>query len=207
MPPWRQNSRLLEEIHIALLRSIIKDIEDVARTPTNALVGNLSSAFTPSGGHPQIVEGVCFMCFFCLLLSDVNSCNHLISSILPQACAWGFNLLSWKHHLTPSTWPEVLRQFALSAGFGPKLKRDVETACLRDSNGVWLLQLADDWFLRFALLSWFMHIFVHIRKHSLCDIIYAWSTYIFTWNYYISFFKSYWYLWLSSATKTSFPII
>jgi hypothetical protein len=43
---------LLGELHIALLRSIIKDIEDVARTPSIALGVN------PGGGHPQIVEGV-----------------------------------------------------------------------------------------------------------------------------------------------------
>ncbi|EPS59671.1 hypothetical protein M569_15134, partial [Genlisea aurea] len=39
------------------------------------------------------------------------------------AHAWGFDLLSWQHLLTPLTWPEVLRQLALSAGFGPKLKK------------------------------------------------------------------------------------
>ncbi|KAL0405089.1 UNVERIFIED_CONTAM: Homeobox-DDT domain protein RLT1 [Sesamum latifolium] len=76
--------RLLGEIHIALLRSIIKDIEDVARTATTGLVANQNPAVMPGGGHPEIVEG---------------------------------------RHLTPLTWPEVLRQFALSAGFGPKLKK------------------------------------------------------------------------------------
>ncbi|KAI8024931.1 CTP synthase [Camellia lanceoleosa] len=38
-----------------------------------------------------------------------------------------------KYHLNPLTWPEILRQFALSAGFGPKLKkRSIEKAYLRD---------------------------------------------------------------------------
>jgi hypothetical protein len=46
------DSRLLGELHIALLKSIIKDIEDVSRTPSVALAVN------PAGGHPQIVEGV-----------------------------------------------------------------------------------------------------------------------------------------------------
>jgi len=41
----------LGELHVALLKSIIKDIEDVARNPSIALVVN-------PGGHPQIVEGV-----------------------------------------------------------------------------------------------------------------------------------------------------
>ncbi|KAK4484462.1 hypothetical protein RD792_007045 [Penstemon davidsonii] len=88
--------RLLGEIHIALLRSIVKDIEDVARTPPTALAANQNSAFVTGGGHPQIVEG---------------------------AYAWGFDLQNWHHLLSLLTWPEVLRQFALSAGFGPKLKK------------------------------------------------------------------------------------
>ncbi|MQL80851.1 hypothetical protein Taro_013301 [Colocasia esculenta] len=100
--------RLLGEIHIALLKSIIKDIEDVARTPAVAVGANQNSAANPGGGHPQIVEG---------------------------AYAWGFDIRSWQRHLNPLTWPEVLRQFALSAGFGPQLKkRNVERAYLRDDN-------------------------------------------------------------------------
>lgn len=48
---------MLGEIHIALLRNIIKDIEDVARTPAPAGGANQNVA-SPGGGHPQIVEGV-----------------------------------------------------------------------------------------------------------------------------------------------------
>ncbi|XP_019194149.1 PREDICTED: homeobox-DDT domain protein RLT2 [Ipomoea nil] len=100
--------RLLGEIHIALLRSIIKDIEDVARTSSAVVGANQNNAANPGGGHPQIVEG---------------------------AYAWGFDIRSWQRHLNPLTWPEILRQFALSAGFGPKLtKRNIEPACLRDEN-------------------------------------------------------------------------
>ncbi|GFP86443.1 hypothetical protein PHJA_000788100 [Phtheirospermum japonicum] len=90
--------RLLGEIHIALLRSIIKDIEDVARTPHTAMVANQSSAINPVGGHPHIVEG---------------------------AYGWGFDLLSWQRLLTPLTWPEVLRQFALSADMISNLRSGV----------------------------------------------------------------------------------
>ncbi|CAA0816207.1 Homeodomain-like transcriptional regulator [Striga hermonthica] len=92
------DSRLLGEIHIAILRCIMKDIEDVARTPANTMGANQSSAFNPLGGHPHAVEG---------------------------AHAWGFDFLNWQRLLTPLTWPEVLRQFALSAGFGPKLKKRI----------------------------------------------------------------------------------
>lgn len=58
-----QDSRLLGEIHLALLKSIIKDIEDVARTPATGLGTNQSSTSNPEGGHPQIVEGVQFILF------------------------------------------------------------------------------------------------------------------------------------------------
>ncbi|XP_057507040.1 homeobox-DDT domain protein RLT2-like isoform X2 [Actinidia eriantha] len=100
--------RLLGEIHIALLRSIIKDIEDVARTPSTGLGTNQNCSANPGGGHPQIVQG---------------------------AYAWGFDIRSWQRHLNPLTWPEILRQFALAAGYGPKLKkRSIEQAYIRDEN-------------------------------------------------------------------------
>ncbi|XP_027345638.1 homeobox-DDT domain protein RLT2 isoform X2 [Abrus precatorius] len=88
--------RLLGEIHIALLRSIIKDIEEVVRTPSTGLAANQNSVANSGGGHPHVVEG---------------------------ACMWGFDIRSWQQHLNPLTWPEILRQFALSAGFGPQLKK------------------------------------------------------------------------------------
>ncbi|RDX93815.1 Homeobox-DDT domain protein RLT2, partial [Mucuna pruriens] len=84
--------RLLGEIHIALLRSIIKDIEDVARTPSTGLGSSQNSVANSGGGHPQ-------------------------------AYLWGFDIRNWQRHLNPLTWPEILRQFALSAGFGPQLKK------------------------------------------------------------------------------------
>ncbi|KAJ0233722.1 Homeobox-DDT domain protein RLT1 [Hirschfeldia incana] len=90
------DSRLLGEIHITLQRSIIRDIEDVARTPYSGIGNNQYTTANPEGGHPQIVEG---------------------------AYAWGFDIGSWKKHLNPLTWPEILRQLALSSGFGPKLKK------------------------------------------------------------------------------------
>jgi hypothetical protein len=46
------------EIHVALLKLIIKDIEDVARTPSTGLGMNQNGAANPGGGHPHIVEGV-----------------------------------------------------------------------------------------------------------------------------------------------------
>ncbi|KAL5793714.1 hypothetical protein ACOSP7_002308 [Xanthoceras sorbifolium] len=99
--------RLLSEIHIALLKSIIKDIEDATKTPFAGLGANQNSAANPGGGHPQIVEG---------------------------AYAWGFDICSWQRHLNALTWPEILRQLALSAGFGPQLKKRIEQAYLHDDN-------------------------------------------------------------------------
>ncbi|KAF5474449.1 hypothetical protein F2P56_006347 [Juglans regia] len=90
------DSRLLGEIHVALLKLIIKDIEDVARMPSNGLGMNQNGAANPGGGHPQIVEG---------------------------AYAWGFDIFNWQQHLNTLTWPEIFRQLALSAGFGPQLRK------------------------------------------------------------------------------------
>ncbi|KVH89511.1 DDT domain-containing protein [Cynara cardunculus var. scolymus] len=105
-----QDSRLLGEVHIALLKLIIRDIEDVARTPSGGPGTNQYTVANPEGGHPQIVEGV---------NSDQN----------PLAYMWGFDIRNWLKHLNPLTWPEVLRQFALSAGFGPQLKKDKAKRC------------------------------------------------------------------------------
>ncbi|XAR66503.1 hypothetical protein NMG60_11012770 [Bertholletia excelsa] len=101
-------SRLLGEIHIALLRLIIKDIEDVVRTTSIGVGATQGSAANLEGGHPSIVEG---------------------------AYLWGFDICSWKNHLNPLTWPEILRQFALSAGFGPQLKKkSIEQASMPDDD-------------------------------------------------------------------------
>ncbi|KAM7271111.1 hypothetical protein ACFE04_030325 [Oxalis oulophora] len=103
------DSRLLGEIHVSLLKCVIKDIIDVARTSALGLGTNQSNAAgPPGGGHPNIIEG---------------------------ACAWGFDICSWQRHLSAQTWPEILRQFGLSAGFGPQLKkRNIEQTYPCDEN-------------------------------------------------------------------------
>ncbi|GFP97110.1 homeobox protein aristaless [Phtheirospermum japonicum] len=90
------DSRLLGEVHTAILKLVIKDIEDVVRTPSGGPGTNQYSAVNPEGGHPHIVQG---------------------------AYVWGFDIRNWQKHLNPLTWPEILRQFALSCGFGPQLKK------------------------------------------------------------------------------------
>ncbi|KAF2297763.1 hypothetical protein GH714_002611 [Hevea brasiliensis] len=101
------DSRLLGEVHLALLKLIIKDIEDVARTPSTGLGANQYCAANPEGGHLQIVEG---------------------------AYIWGFDIRNWQRHLNPLTWPEIFRQLALSAGFGPRLKKRSSTRTYLGDN-------------------------------------------------------------------------
>ncbi|KAI5081671.1 hypothetical protein GOP47_0001414 [Adiantum capillus-veneris] len=85
-------SRLLAEIHIALFKIIEKDIEDMAKASANAgAVNQYTAASAIGGGHTQLVEA---------------------------AFAWGFDYRNWSRYLNASTWPEVLRQFSLAAGFG-----------------------------------------------------------------------------------------
>ncbi|XP_019440230.1 PREDICTED: homeobox-DDT domain protein RLT1-like isoform X2 [Lupinus angustifolius] len=102
------DSRLLGEIHVALLKVIIKDVEDVARTPSTGLGVNQNGAANPGGGHPEIVEG---------------------------AYSWGFDIRNWQKNLNQLTWPEIFRQLALSAGFGPQLKkRNISWSYANDKN-------------------------------------------------------------------------
>ncbi|MCO5562423.1 hypothetical protein L7F22_016051 [Adiantum nelumboides] len=88
-------SRLLAEIHIALFKIILKDIEDMAKASANAGAFNqYTAASAIGGGHTQLVEA---------------------------AFAWGFDYRNWSRYLNASTWPEVLRQFSLASGFGGSL--------------------------------------------------------------------------------------
>lgn len=47
------------------------------------------------------------------------------SALLNEAWAWGFEHDLWRAHLNPLTWPEVLRQVAISCGWGPRRKKTV----------------------------------------------------------------------------------
>uniref|UniRef100_A0A1J3DDS1 Uncharacterized protein n=1 Tax=Noccaea caerulescens TaxID=107243 RepID=A0A1J3DDS1_NOCCA len=100
--------RLMGEMHIVLLKTIIKDIEGVARTLSTGVGANQNAAANPGGGHPHVVEG---------------------------AYAWGFDIRSWRRNLNVFTWPEILRQLALSTGLGPQLKKtNVKTVSVHDDN-------------------------------------------------------------------------
>ncbi|RDX65166.1 Homeobox-DDT domain protein RLT2, partial [Mucuna pruriens] len=119
------DSRLLGEIHVALLKVIIKDIEDVARTPSTGLGMNQNGAANSGGGHLEIVEG---------RNSYSSKSSRVILLSLCQAYAWGFDIRNWHKHLNLLTWPEIFRQLALSAGYGPQLKKSITWSYANDKN-------------------------------------------------------------------------
>lgn len=121
---------------------IIKDIEDVARTPTG-LGMNQNGSANPGGGHPEIVEGVSLRYFQNFLYYGVKQWVYLmLCNFKCQAYAWGFDIRNWQKHLNQSTWPEIFRQLALSAGFGPQLKkRSIAWSYANDKDEVHYLYL------------------------------------------------------------------
>jgi hypothetical protein len=42
------------------------------------------------------------------------------ASLVTEAATWGFDISTWRAHLNEITWPEVLRQLAIAAGWGPR---------------------------------------------------------------------------------------
>ena len=52
-----------------------------------------------------------------------------IAGTLDEAVSWGFDVDAWRAHLNQYTWPEILRQLAIAAGYGAKRSRG-----LRDRN-------------------------------------------------------------------------
>ena len=42
------------------------------------------------------------------------------AQLVTEAHAWGFDIATWRAHLNALTWPEVLRQVALTAGWGAR---------------------------------------------------------------------------------------
>eukprot|EP00884_Botryococcus_braunii_P016830 jgi/Botrbrau1/3830/Bobra.0183s0056.2 len=91
-----QGNRLLGEIHVALLRLLQADMEESHATGAiqGGAVGNYADR------------------------AVVNSATRL-----EEAWAWGFDVDAWRAHLNALTWPEVLREFAITAGLGRKRPR------------------------------------------------------------------------------------
>jgi hypothetical protein len=52
--------------------------------------------------------------------------------IVTEAHSWGFDVSTWRAHLNALTWPEVLRQLAITAGFGPRRCRPAKQVRIYD---------------------------------------------------------------------------
>lgn len=89
------DSRLLGEIHIGLLRVIAADI----RAFQQRAEAEAASYPVPEGGLPPVVP---------------------VHPLVEQAAKWGFDVKQWWRDLNALTWPELLRQWAICAGLGPK---------------------------------------------------------------------------------------
>jgi hypothetical protein len=53
-----QDPRLLGEVHIALLRTLVKDVEDVAKASSSGVASNQYAPGFSGAGHPLLVEAV-----------------------------------------------------------------------------------------------------------------------------------------------------
>ncbi|GFR41131.1 hypothetical protein Agub_g1779, partial [Astrephomene gubernaculifera] len=89
-----EESRLLGEVHCALLRLLQADMEDAH--DERERVGR------QTGAAPNFMDR-----------SVVG-----YAALLEEAWAWGFEVDSWRAHLNALTWPEVLRQVAVVLGRG-----------------------------------------------------------------------------------------
>ncbi|EFJ39975.1 homeodomain protein [Volvox carteri f. nagariensis] len=97
-----EESRLLADVHCALLRLIQADMEDAHDEKER--VGRQTAA------APNFMDR-----------SVVGSARRL-----EEAWAWGYDVDCWRAHLNALTWPEVLRQVAVVAGRGrsrPPIRR------------------------------------------------------------------------------------
>ncbi|KAA6429324.1 MAG: hypothetical protein FRX49_00719, partial [Trebouxia sp. A1-2] len=88
-----EQSQLLGQIHIALLRLLQMDLEEAHAT--GAIQG---------GGATNFMDRA------------IINCAHA----LEEAWAWGFDVDVWRAHLNAQTWPEVLRQYSIAMGLGQK---------------------------------------------------------------------------------------
>jgi rRNA maturation protein Nop10 len=54
------------------------------------------------------------------------------ATLVVEAHAWGFDMATWRAHLNALTWPEVLRQLAITAGWGPRRCRPAKQVRVYD---------------------------------------------------------------------------
>eukprot|EP00803_Ostreobium_quekettii_P007554 evm.model.scf_591.1 EVM.evm.TU.scf_591.1 scf_591:13568-18861(-) len=96
-----QNSRLLGEVHIGLVRLLMAEMEEAHTS------GSAQGASSNGGDR-------------------LSSCH-----LLEEAWAWGFDVDVWRAHLSAVTWPEILRQFMVAAGVGPRRPKSKRKARLK----------------------------------------------------------------------------
>ncbi|KAG2450131.1 hypothetical protein HYH02_000234 [Chlamydomonas schloesseri] len=100
-----EDSRLLGDVHCALLRLLQADMEDAHDEKER--VGR------PTANVPHFMDK-----------SVAGSAQRL-----EEAWAWGFDVDAWRAHLNGRTWPEVLRQVAIVWGRGrarPAVRRPAQ---------------------------------------------------------------------------------
>nr|ABY60733.1 zygote-expressed homeodomain protein [Chlamydomonas reinhardtii] len=100
-----EDSRLLGDVHCALLRLLQADMEDAHDEKER--VGR------PTANVPHFMDK-----------SVAGSAQRL-----EEAWAWGFDVDAWRAHLNTRTWPEVLRQVAIVWGRGrarPAVRRPAQ---------------------------------------------------------------------------------
>lgn len=56
------------------------------------------------------------------------------AGLVSEALSWGLDIASWRAHLNGLTWPEILRQLALTAGWGPRRCRPARAARAYDDR-------------------------------------------------------------------------
>ena len=114
-----ESSFLLANAHVRLLRLIQADVEEA-----HGLLNSEEGAETARAVNSAIAMD-----------RSVQNC----SEFLAEAWAWQYNNDVWRAHLNHQTWPEILRQWAVTFGYGrerpaPKTKQgDLEAA--DDSQG------------------------------------------------------------------------
>lgn len=93
------DSKLLGQIHIALLKLLLEDVESELQSSVSA------------GKRIQCDSS----------LND-GSFLRLTQAVKRRS----FDVTVWKEFLNPLTWPEILRQVAVDAGFCPKRKKEMQ---------------------------------------------------------------------------------
>jgi hypothetical protein len=112
------DSRLLGEIHISLLQTIVDDIKAFHQRAQ----AEAASYPVLEGGLPALVTA---------------------HPLVERAPIWGFDVKQWEKDLNALTWPEILRQWAICAGLGPRYasrKEGLEEEESDEENGAALLR-------------------------------------------------------------------